>query len=75
MNMILVGTVVLFLHDPADVTLITARAYTDYKYRNKIINIILGILALVSWIFLRNIVFPTCVIRSCYNFYMSPKNE
>ena len=75
LNLILVGTVVLFLHDISDVTLISARIYTDYKYRNKTINIFLGIVAVVNWIFLRNIVFQTCVIRSCFNFYMSSKNE
>ena len=75
MNMILVGTVVLFLHDPSDVTLITARVYTDYKDRKKSVTIILGIIGILNWIFLRNIVLPTCVIRSCFNFYMSSKNE
>ena len=38
-------------------------------------NIIVGIVAVVNWIFLRNIIFPSCVIRSCFNFYMSSKNE
>ena len=86
MNMILVGAVVLFLHDPCDVFLILIRAYTDYKHRNVIINSLLGKLiithmlclglwAILSWIFLRNFVFPTCVINACINFYQRPKDD
>ena len=42
MNMILVGCVVLFLHDPCDTLLIFARSYTDYKNRNSILNAYFG---------------------------------
>ena len=89
MNMILVGSVVLFLHDPADVLLIISRCYTDIDkeklvigrpYLNFIknnsikINIFLGVLTWLTWVFLRNIIFPTCVISSCINFYRAPKD-
>lgn len=75
MNMILVGAVVLFLHDPADVLLIIARAYTDYKNRKVWVNTLIFIVTWSSWFYLRNIVFPSCVIRSCLNFYFEQKPD
>lgn len=88
MNMILVGSVVLFLHDPADVLLIISRCYTDIdreklvigrpyfnfiKNHSMKINIVLGVTTWFTWVLLRNIIFPNCVIRSCINFYTAPK--
>ena len=88
MNMILVGSVVLFLHDPADVLLIISRCYTDIDkeklvigrpYLNFIknnsikINIFLGVLTWLTWVFLRNIIFPTCVIVLASTFTGLPK--
>ena len=75
MNMILVGAVVLFLHDPADVLLIIARSYTDYKNRKVWVNTLIFVITWSSWLYLRNIVFPTCVISSCINFYLEPKSD
>lgn len=66
--MILVGVVVLLVHDMSDCTLIIARMYTDYKNRNIIINILLGIIMISNWIFCRNIMFPSCTIHSCFLF-------
>ena len=48
--MILVGCVVLFLHDPCDVILILGRAYTDYKNRNTYVNVYLGKLKFLKFI-------------------------
>lgn len=73
MNMTLVGAVVLFLHDPCDVLLILGRVYTDYKYKKLWLNIILAMAAFFTWIALRNVVYPYCVIRSCFNFYFTPR--
>jgi len=75
MNMILVGAVVLFLHDPGDVFLIISRAYTDYKNRKVWVNVLIFIATWSIWVFLRNIVFPSCILRSCFKFYFEPKPE
>jgi len=73
--MTLIGSVVLFLHDPADVLLILARGYTDYKNRKVWVNVSIFIVTWTSWVFFRNIVFPSCVIRSCINLLLEPKSE
>jgi len=73
--MTLVGVVVLMLHDPADVMLITARAYTDYKYRKVWVNIFIYVCTYITWISLRNVFYPWCVIRACFNFYFTPRDE
>lgn len=62
MNFTLVGIIVLLLHDPSDVILIAARAYTDFKNRILALNIIIYALAYPTWVYTRNIVFPGCVI-------------
>lgn len=75
MNMTLVGVVVLFLHDPCDVLLILGRAYTDYKFKNIYLNVFIAAVAYFTWILFRNIFYPICVLRSCFNFYFTPRSE
>lgn len=67
MNFIPIGCIVLLLHDPGDVFLIATRAYTDMKDKKIWINAALFLTALPVWIYTRNIVLPTCVIRASYN--------
>lgn len=50
-----VGAIVLLVHDPCDVLLIFARAYTDYKYRKVITNIVIYAITYCGWIYFRNI--------------------
>ena len=69
MNMIYVGMLVLIVHDVSDAFLILARSYTDYKYKNLPVNILLGVFMVTSWIYMRNIVFNICPIKSCFMFY------
>jgi hypothetical protein len=55
MNMTLVGAVVLMLHDPCDVLLISSRAYTDYRYRKVSVNILIYAVTYIGWVYFRNI--------------------
>lgn len=73
--MTLAGIVVLFLHDPCDVLLILGRAYTDYKFKNIYLNVIIAVLAYLTWILFRNIFYPICVLRACFNFYFTQRDE
>lgn len=58
-----IGLLILFLHDPGDVVLIIARAYTDYKGRKVVINVIIYVITYILWVYTRNIVFPYCCIK------------
>ena len=64
MNFIHIGAIVLLLHDPGDVILITARSYTDYKNMRVAICIIIYLILYAVWVYTRNIVFPLCAIKS-----------
>lgn len=66
MNNLIIGSVVLLLHDPGDVFLIIGRAYTDFKNRNLIINIIIAIMSYIIWVYTRNIIYPTCVVKTAF---------
>jgi len=73
MNFVIVGVIVLLVHDPGDVFLIIGRAYTDMKNRNVVVNVILAIIAYSVWVYTRNIVFTTCVLNSAYTELFAPR--
>jgi len=69
MNFIIVGVIVLLVHDPSDVFLIAARAYTDLKNRNVVINVLIYAVTYPVWVYTRNMVFPVCVLGSALSEY------
>ena len=69
MNFIVVGVIVLLIHDPSDVFLIAARAYTDIKNRNVIVNVLIYAATYPVWVYTRNMVFPVCVLGSAISEY------
>ena len=71
MNFLIVGCLVLFVHDPGDVSLVLARGNADFKYKTKVLSIILPIFVLLTWVYLRVIIFPQCIIYSLYDYLMN----
>ncbi|KAL4491955.1 hypothetical protein ABPG72_008376 [Tetrahymena utriculariae] len=71
MNFLIVGTIVLILHDPCDVFLVSARAYNDLKCRVMAFNAVLVCISYPLWLYTRNFIFPQCVIKSCYDFFIN----
>ena len=63
-HFMLFGLVVLFLHDPGDVWLISARGYTDYRFKKTFILISIYAICYIVWIYTRNYMFPKCCIGS-----------
>lgn len=63
MNYLLVGIIVLLIHDPSDVLLILVRAYNDMKKRILILNIGIFVASYSFWVFARNYVLPSCVLK------------
>lgn len=68
--MMIIGLFVLLLHDPGDVVLITARAYTDYKNRKTWLNVLIYACTYTIWVYTRNYLFPKLCITAGYNFLM-----
>lgn len=71
MNFLIVGIIVLILHDPGDIFLVAARGYNDLKNSKISVNALLMSLAYPLWIYTRNLIFPQCVIKTCYSFFNS----
>lgn len=75
MNLTQVGILVLILHDPADVFLILARAYTDYKFRKKYVNIAIYTICYLTWVYTRVVSFQVCCIWESILLAIKHKNE
>lgn len=43
------------------------RVWVETKYRNKIVDIVLFLLAIGNWFYMRMIVFPFCTIQALYD--------
>jgi len=69
-NMMVIGVIVMLLHDPGDMMLCFSRGYVDYKYGKTIMKIICATLTYIIWVFTRNIVFPRCCITAGVNQFM-----
>jgi hypothetical protein len=67
-NLLAVGTVILFLHDISDLCSDVSRTYVETKYRRStILNVFFFLLAVLSWLYTRIIVFPSCAIWAIYD--------
>ena len=66
-NQVSAGATILIVHDMSDILIAFARAYVETKYdTNPVVTTILYISTLVSWIYLRIIVFPFCILANVY---------
>lgn len=66
-NNIAVGTVILFLHNFSDIAGAFVRAMVDTKFNNIYMIAFFWVSAVISWSYMRTIVFPLCVIPSVYD--------
>lgn len=62
-NNVAVGTIILFLHNFSDVAAAFVRALVETKFNSILVDAIFWVLAVISWSYMRIIVFPFCVIR------------
>ena len=60
------GLTVLLVHTVSDIFSSSARAYLETKYLNKIVVAIKFIIMLGSWIYMRLIVYPFCLVKYTY---------
>ena len=67
-NLLPVGVVILFLHDCCDATADVARVWVQTKFRNKIADAVLWLIAVINWAYMRLYVFPLYPIWSMYHY-------
>jgi len=61
-NQIAVGIVILIIHDASDIFSSCGRAYMETKFTSTI-GLVLGFFGiLVSWVYLRTVVYPFCIV-------------
>ena len=66
-NQIAVGIVILIIHDASDIFSSCGRAYMETKFTSTI-GLVLGFFGiLVSWVYLRTVVYPFCIVSQIYN--------
>ena len=73
-NVVAVGVVILFLHDISDMTADIVRVWVETKYRNTIIDILLFLLSVINWFYMRMIVFTSCAIWALYDSLPRPNS-
>jgi len=61
-NQVPVGILVLLTHDPSDIGLCWSRYHNDIKGKRKSLLIMIYLLFVFSWMYLRLFVFPKCVV-------------
>jgi hypothetical protein len=73
-NVVAVGVLILFLHDISDMTADIVRVWVETKYRHKVIDILLFLLAVGNWFYMRMIVFTSCTIWALYDSLPGPQS-
>jgi ceramide synthetase len=71
-NQVAMGLVVLIVHDASDTFSALARAYIETKNVNNLLVVIKFVLMLGSWIYMRLIVYPFCLVKYTYLNTPSP---
>lgn len=74
-NQITTGIVILIIHDASDIFSSLGRGYMETKFTNPI-GLAIGFFAiLISWVYLRTIVYPFCVVKEVYNNIPNPDDD
>ena len=78
-NEIIIGVMILFVHDISDVLLSYGRFFVESKLpriiKNSATEIFVALSVVFSWIFFRLYVYPTCLISSIYSYIPTPEQE
>ena len=69
-NNLRVGILVLFVHDPSDIFLCSARLIESFRNHPSSLKYANYILFIASWVFFRLYAFPKCIVGSAISAYM-----
>lgn len=67
-NYLVIGTVVLFLHDVGDLGVLIAEIFAEYGKRLYVISGVMQTFCYSILIYTRNYVFPKCIITGAWKF-------
>lgn len=74
-NQIVAGTMILIVHDASDILIAFARFFIETSYSVKWINNIVYFCMTLTWIWMRIIVFPFCLLANVYMNRPSPTDD
>ncbi len=66
-NEITAGVMVLIVHDFSDITMTFGRAFYETKFKKfKKLEVLVTVLLIGVWVYMRIIVFPFCLLSNVY---------
>lgn len=65
-NQITAGVIIIIVHDISDISSSAARGYVETKNRNTILMVFMFIVVLFSWVYLRTIIYPFCILAQVW---------
>ena len=74
-NQITVGVSILVIHDASDILLAGGRALLDMRFATEVIKAVGLVGCMCTWIYMRIIVFPFCMIANVYANRPTPQDE
>ena len=75
-NEVSAGATILIIHDMSDILIAFGRFYVETKYdTNPLTVTIMYIATTISWVYLRIIVFPFCILANVYANKPTIKDE
>lgn len=74
-NEITAGTMILIIHDASDILMAFGRAFVETKYETKLMTAIIYVSTTLTWIYMRIVVFPFCLLANVYANKPTPHDE
>ena len=60
------GAMILIVHDTSDILMALGRAFVKTKYETKLKTAIIYVSTTLTWIYMRIVVFPFCLLANVY---------
>ncbi len=65
-NQIAAGVIIIIVHDVSDIFSSAARGFVETKGRDSIVMIFLFVGVLISWVYMRTIIYPFCILAQVW---------
>jgi hypothetical protein len=66
-NQIAAGVIIIIVHDASDIFSSGGRGYLETKYLNPFMMVFFFVTMLFSWVYLRTIVYPFCILSQVWS--------
>jgi hypothetical protein len=74
-NQIAAGVIIIIVHDASDIFSSFARGYIETRFRNKLTMAIAYLTMLFSWVYLRAVVYPFCILAEVWGHVPRPEDH